>query len=49
MPHQIFEMKALESADLSYNQISVWVLFDDLDYEKCALKTLDVSLNVKLK
>ena len=25
MPSQLFEMKSLDTVDLSYNQISVWV------------------------
>ena len=48
MSQQIFEMAALDTVDLSYNMISVWVS-DDIDYTKCTIKTLDISFNVKLK
>ena len=51
MPSQLFDMKSLDTVDLSYNQISVWVqpLLDDEEYTTCVIKTLDLSMNVKLK
>ena len=47
MPSQVFAISTLESVDIGYNMISVWVP-DDTDFSKCVIKTLDVSFNTKL-